>query len=160
MAISNPTPTVPLHIIKHRTSLVVQGFRQQHSINYYETFSPVAKLATIWMFLAVALHHNWSVLNSMFLTLSFTASLTKLYACKSHQALIRTSNIQIIYVYYRALDELNQESCQWHPTFFGILLQQDFCFSTGDPSLLIYSFGNTELFILIYIDREQSKLHY
>jgi hypothetical protein len=38
----------------HKSRLVVQGYTQEHGIDYFETFAPVARLSTIRIILALA----------------------------------------------------------------------------------------------------------
>ena len=51
------------NILKFKARLVAQGFKQIQGINYYETYSPVAKMSTLRTAIAVAsingmlLHH-------------------------------------------------------------------------------------------------------
>jgi len=39
---------------RHKTRLVIRGFEQVKDKDYKHTFSPVAKLITIWVFIALA----------------------------------------------------------------------------------------------------------
>ncbi|KAI0504422.1 hypothetical protein KFK09_015374 [Dendrobium nobile] len=48
-------------IDRYKARLVAQGFTQEQGINYTETFSPVAKIATIRVLLSIALTRNWPV---------------------------------------------------------------------------------------------------
>ena len=44
---------------KHKARLVAQGFIQQLGIDYNETFSPVARIDTVIMVLAITSHNKW-----------------------------------------------------------------------------------------------------
>jgi hypothetical protein len=46
---------------KYKARLVAKGFAQEYGVDYNETFSPVARLDTIRMVLAIAAQHNWKV---------------------------------------------------------------------------------------------------
>jgi hypothetical protein len=46
---------------KKKTRLVAKGFAQQLSIDYGETFSPIARLDTVRVVLTVAAENKWSV---------------------------------------------------------------------------------------------------
>ncbi|GKA96920.1 retrovirus-related pol polyprotein from transposon TNT 1-94 [Tanacetum coccineum] len=48
-------------VIKNKVRLVAQGYNQQEGINYYETFSPVARLEAIRIFLAFSTYINFIV---------------------------------------------------------------------------------------------------
>ena len=48
-------------IDKYKARLVILGCRQTYSIDYKETFAPVAKMTTVRAILAIAAMQNWSV---------------------------------------------------------------------------------------------------
>jgi hypothetical protein len=48
-------------IIKYKACLVVKGYMQIYSINYYDMFSPVMQLVSLHMILAYATHHDWEI---------------------------------------------------------------------------------------------------
>ena len=48
-------------ILKYRAHLVAQGFTQLHSIDFHETFAPVARLSSIHTVIAIAASENWEL---------------------------------------------------------------------------------------------------
>lgn len=44
---------------RYKALLIAKGYDQQEVLAYFETFTPVAKLVTIYVFLVLATTHNW-----------------------------------------------------------------------------------------------------
>ena len=49
------------NVIRNKARLVAQGFTQQEGVDFDETFAPVARLESIWMFLAYAVHKGFTL---------------------------------------------------------------------------------------------------
>jgi len=46
---------------KYKARLVARGFTQIHGVDYYETYAPVARLATVRLLLAIANRNEWPI---------------------------------------------------------------------------------------------------
>ena len=48
-------------IDKYKAQLVVRSFTQVHDVNYYDTYTPVARLTSLCLILAIAACHDWEI---------------------------------------------------------------------------------------------------
>ena len=48
-------------IKRYKAQLIAKVFTQVYGVDYYETFTPVAKLASIQTILAIAARNNWPI---------------------------------------------------------------------------------------------------
>ena len=48
-------------VAKYKTRLVVKGFQQVAGVNYFETFNPVVKSATVRVILNLAVMNQWRI---------------------------------------------------------------------------------------------------
>ena len=48
-------------VAKHKAHLVVKGFAQRHGIEYDELFTPVVRLDSVRLLIALVTHNGWEV---------------------------------------------------------------------------------------------------
>ena len=52
---------VEVKIERHKERLVVKGYKQQQVRDYEETFTPVARMETMWIVLSITTQQKWKV---------------------------------------------------------------------------------------------------
>ncbi|PKU79316.1 Retrovirus-related Pol polyprotein from transposon TNT 1-94 [Dendrobium catenatum] len=139
-------------VARHKARLVAQGNRQEHGLDYDETFSPVAKLPTIRVLFTVALYHGWTVqqldVNNAFLH----GTLTETVFMRQPNGFEDNMNPDHVCHLKKAIYGLKQAPRQWYTTFTNHLLTSGFQHSRADPSLLIYRRRDIQIFLLVYVD--------
>jgi hypothetical protein len=46
-------------VVRHKARLIVKGYAQRRGIDYDEVFTPVARLDTVRLLIALASHKSW-----------------------------------------------------------------------------------------------------
>jgi hypothetical protein len=120
---------------KYKARLVAQGFSQQLSIDYNETFAPIARIDTVRMALALATHNKW-IMHQMDVKFAF------LKGCLEEEVYVRqTLGYEIdkhrdkVYKLRKALYGLKQASKFWYSRIDEYLISVGFNRSLSEPSL-------------------------
>ena len=48
-------------VVKHKTHLVAKGYVKKQGVDFEEVFTPVVRLESVCLLLAIAAHHSWEV---------------------------------------------------------------------------------------------------
>lgn len=138
-------------IERHKARLVILGNRQIEGVDFTETFAPVACMATVRVFLAVAAIKNWE-LHQMDVHNAFLHG-------DLHEEVYMTPPLGLSGVPHghvcrlqKSLYGLRQAPRNWFSKLATSLRTYGFRQSYADYSLFTYVRGNIELHVLIYVD--------
>ncbi|GJS33973.1 putative RNA-directed DNA polymerase [Tanacetum coccineum] len=109
-------------ITRYKARFITKGFRQQPGIDFHETFSAVVKSTTIRAVLSLAVTNDWP---------------------------LRHLDIQNTFLHGNLKEQAPRA---WFEHLSKALFDLGFKGSKTDPSLFIYSRGDTRLYILVYVD--------
>ncbi|PKU78985.1 Retrovirus-related Pol polyprotein from transposon TNT 1-94 [Dendrobium catenatum] len=137
---------------RYKARLVAQGCSQVFGLNFTETFSPVAKMATIRMLITVALNKQWQITQLDITNAFLHGELHDEVYMKQPRGFEDSNHPNHVCKLHKSIYGLRQSPRQWFHKLTSFLQTLGFGFSRADPSLLIFHKNNIHLFVLIYVD--------
>nr|GEX37054.1 hypothetical protein [Tanacetum cinerariifolium] len=135
-----------------RLVLVARDYRQEEGIDFEESFTPVARLEAIRIFLAYAAHKNMVVYQMDVKTAFLNGNLREGVYVSQPDGFVDQDNPNHVYKLKKALYGLKQAPCAWYDMLSSFLISQDFSKDSVDPTLFIRRNNNDLLLVQIYVD--------
>nr|GEV88378.1 retrovirus-related Pol polyprotein from transposon TNT 1-94 [Tanacetum cinerariifolium] len=136
----------------NKSRLVVRGYRQEEGIDFEESFSPVARMEAIRIFLAYDAHKSFTVFQIDVKTAFLHGSLKEdVYMCQP-KGFIDADHPSHVYKLKKALYGLKQAPRAWYDELSTFLLQNHFFKGTIDPTLFIRRFQDDILVVQVHVD--------
>ena len=139
-------------VTRYKAQLVAQGFSQHKGIDYSETFTPVIKLASLCVFLAICTQHRWVIhqmdIKSAYLNGSITEDIymRQLMGYKEKGSETKVAKLQ------KGLYGLKQAGHEWYATLHDFLIQISFCHTHADQCVFTFQRGKSTIIIPVYVD--------
>ncbi|GJW45800.1 retrovirus-related pol polyprotein from transposon TNT 1-94 [Tanacetum coccineum] len=139
-------------VIRNKTRLVVRGYRQEEGIDFEESFTPVARMEAIRIFLAYVAHKSFTVFQMDLKTAFLHGTLKEdVYVCQ-REGFIDADHPSHVYKLKQALYGLKQAPRAWYDELSTFLLQNHFFKGTIDLTLFIRRFNDDILVVQVYVD--------
>ena len=141
-------------VVKWKAHLVARGFTQVQDVDYFETFAPVARLASIRFILTVAAQNNWEInmfnFHSAYLNGVLSEGETIFMEQPPHHEMADHSHYVIKLC--KSLYSLKQARRKWYDTLCEVLIDISFQRSAADPAVFFIHTGNDIAILFIYVD--------
>jgi hypothetical protein len=139
------------NVDRYKARLVAKGYNQVEGLDFFYTFSPVAKLTTVRLLLALSSINNWHLhqldVNNAFLHGELQEDVYMEILDGVH-----CDNPNQVCKLQKSLYGLKQESRKWNERLTSLLLREGYEQSTADYSLFTLTKDANFTALLVYVD--------
>ncbi|GJY68300.1 retrovirus-related pol polyprotein from transposon TNT 1-94 [Tanacetum coccineum] len=139
-------------VLKNKARLVAKGYRQEEGLDFEESFTPVARLEAIRIFLANAASKNMTVYHMDVKTVFLNGELEEEVYVSQPEGFVDPDHPHHVYCQKKSLYGLKQAPRAWYDTLSKFLLAQGFSKGVVDPTLFIRKTSKHTLHVQIYVD--------
>jgi len=137
---------------RYKARLVANGYDQLGGVDFYETFSPVVKTATIRLLLALAVQFDWQIKQLDVSNAFLHGVLGEEVYMEQPQGFIHPSFPHYVCRLHKSIYGLKQAPRAWFTRLSQALLNLGFNGSQVDSSLFLYHADSVHIFLLVYVD--------
>ena len=112
-------------IDKYKVRLVIKGYKQKKCLNYFDTYSPVTRINSIRMVLAIAALRNLEVHQMDIKTAFFNGNLDEEIYMEQPEGFIAPGQEKKVCRLVKYLYGLKQAPKQWHQKFDSVMLANE-----------------------------------
>jgi hypothetical protein len=139
-------------IKKYKARLVAKGYTQKEGEDFFDTYSPVARLTTIRVLLSLAASHGLLVLQMDVKTAFLNGELEEEIYMDQPDGFVAEGQEGMVCKLIKYLYSLKQVPKQWHEKFYRTLTSVGFVVNEADKCVY-YRYGGGEGVILcLYVD--------
>ncbi|GJS24882.1 retrovirus-related pol polyprotein from transposon TNT 1-94 [Tanacetum coccineum] len=139
-------------VLKNKARLVAQGFMQEEGIDFEESFTPVARIEAIRIFVVNAADKNMTIFQMDVKMAFLNGELKEDVYVSQPEGFVDQEYPSHVYKHKKALYGLIQAPCAWYDMLSSFLILQHFSKGAVDLTLFTWKAGNNLLLVQIYVD--------
>ncbi|KAK1686471.1 hypothetical protein QYE76_047319 [Lolium multiflorum] len=140
------------NITVYKARLVAKGFRQIQGVDYDETFSPVAKLKSVRILLAIAAFFDYEIWQMDVKTAFLNGDIEEELYMVQPKGFVDPKNADKVCKLQRSIYGLKQASRSWNRRFDGVIKDFGFIRTHGEACIYKKVSGSSVAFLILYVD--------
>ncbi|GJZ53986.1 retrovirus-related pol polyprotein from transposon TNT 1-94 [Tanacetum coccineum] len=139
-------------VLKNKARLVAKGYRQEAGFDFKESFTPVARLEVIRLFIAHAASKNMVIFQMDVKTAFLNGELNEVVYVSQPKGFVDPEHPSHMYRLKKALYGLKQAPRAWYDKLSAFLIKSGFTKGVVNPTLFTRKVGKHILLVQIYVD--------
>ena len=136
----------------YKARLVAKGYRQVQGVDYDETFSPVAKLKSVRIMLAIAAFYDYKIWQMDVKTAFLNGFLKEELYMMQPEGFVDPKNADKVCKLQRSIYGLVQASRSWNIRFDEMIKAFGFTQTYGEACVYKKVSGSSVAFLILYVD--------
>src|SRR6266498_5970259 len=136
----------------YKARLVAKGYRQVQGVDYNETFSPVAKLKSVRIMLAIAAFYDYEIWQMDVKTAFLNGFLKEELYMMQPEGFVDPKNADKVCKLQCSIYGLVQASRSWNIRFDEMIKAFGFIQTYGEPCIFKKVSGSSVAFLILYVD--------
>ncbi|KAL8149671.1 hypothetical protein AgCh_006619 [Apium graveolens] len=139
-------------IDKYKARLVAKGFRQREGIDYFDTYSPVARMTTIRLLIVLASVHGLIIHQMDVKTAFLHDDLEEEIYMDQPEGFFASGNERKVCKLVKSIYGLEQAPIDWHKKFDETVLSFEFLINESDKCVYYKVRENECVIVCLYVD--------
>ena len=140
------------NVTVYKARLVAKGFRQIQGVDYDETFSPVAKLKSVRIMLAIAAYYDYEIWQMDVKTAFLNGDIDEELYMMQPKGFVDPKDANKVCKLQRSIYGLKQASRSWNQRFDKVIKSFGFIQTYGEACIYKKVSGSSVAFLILYVD--------
>uniref|UniRef100_A0A2N9FGP9 Integrase catalytic domain-containing protein n=1 Tax=Fagus sylvatica TaxID=28930 RepID=A0A2N9FGP9_FAGSY len=139
-------------IDKYKARLVVKGYKQKEGVDYFDTYSPVTRITSIRMLIAIAALYNLEIHQMDVKTAFLNGELDEEIYMEQPEGFIVPGKEKKVCRLVKSLYGLKQAPKQWHEKFDNAMMSNGFRINECDKCVYVKNTTSGYVIVCLYVD--------
>ena len=137
---------------KYKARLLIKGYEQKEGLEYFDTYSPVTRISSIRMLIAIAAIHNLEIHQMDVKTTLLNGDLDEEIYMKQPEGFIVSGQEKKVCRLAKSLYGLKQAPMLWHEKFDNVMMTDGFKINECDKCVYVKNTEHGFVIICLYVD--------